>query len=66
MCGKNPEAEVMTMVFFCMEVRNWFVIKIKVWKRPWSQQECKISMEKGNTCREDNVWEEPEANVRKK
>jgi hypothetical protein len=22
-------------------------------------------MEKGNTCREDNVWEEPEAEVKK-
>jgi hypothetical protein len=34
MCGKKPEAEVMTMGDFGMEVKNWFVKKIKVWKRP--------------------------------
>ncbi len=66
MCGKKPEAEIMTMVFFCMGVKNWFVKKIKLLRRPWRPQECKISMERGNTCREDNVWEEPEAEVRKK
>ncbi len=66
MCGKKPEAEVMTMVIFGMKVKNWFVKKIKVWKRYWSPQECKISMDKRNTCREDNVWEEPERKVRKK
>jgi hypothetical protein len=27
MCGKNPEAEVMTMVAFGMEVKNWFSYK---------------------------------------
>ncbi len=34
MCGKNPEAEVMTMVAFGMEVKNWFVKKKKkIWKK---------------------------------
>jgi hypothetical protein len=27
MCEKKPEAEVMTMVAFGMEVKNWFVKK---------------------------------------
>jgi hypothetical protein len=37
--GRNPEAEVKEAVAFGMEVKNWFVKKRTVWKRPWSPQE---------------------------